>query len=572
MTRPVVLATLVALAAASPLAAQDPPRGIDFGRGADSVRTPTVPGDSLIALAVRTFNAAGAARIWGDFTQPAGSVHEGHLALFGGALRLEGTVHGDVLVINGDLRVGPGARIDGWVLVLGGALVLDPGAVIGGEQRVFVDPVPVVRAPDGTLAMEARRRRALRDFANTATTLVFGPVDVTLRVDATAYNRVEGLPVGAGPIITWRPDARHTATLDLLGIWRTAGDPTAVRGDFGWTGRLGLQREGVRPVRLTVEAGSAIVPTRDQPLRSLESGLSAFLWRRDYRDWYASRWTGASLEVRATPRLTVTAGYVRSRERSVLAVEAFSLFRTDEPWRPNPQIDDGLFRTLRLGLAYDSRDTMPRPTSGWYVQGEFARVSGSGLTPVSLPERMRDPMPTSGYAALQFDFDARRYLRISPTQSVHLRVAGGGHVVGDPQTVQRRRSLDGVDPMLGYGFRALSCDRRRAKDPAAPALCDRTMVAQVEYRRTLGLRTSTRLGNYTVGLQRPDLVIALDGGSAWLSGDGPGRVPAGRIQRFSEWRSSVAIGLQTTTVGLFLAKAIADPLSPQLVFRIGRRF
>ena len=98
------------------------------------------------------------------------------------------------------------------------------------------------------------------------------------------------------------------------------------------------------------------------------------------------------------------------------------------------------------------------------------------------------------------------------------------------------------------------------------------MVVQVEYRRTLGLNLSTRIGNTAIGLQRPDLVLFGDAGSAWLAGSGAGRVPNGRIQSIAEWRSDIGIGLDAGNFGVYLAKALPDAEPVRFGVRMMRRF
>lgn len=68
-----------------------------------------------------------------DYTVPTGDVIDGNLALLDGALLLEGRVSGDVLVLDGSLTLGGGARIDGNVLQVGGDVELAEAAQVSGE-------------------------------------------------------------------------------------------------------------------------------------------------------------------------------------------------------------------------------------------------------------------------------------------------------------------------------------------------------------------------------------------------------------------------------------------------------
>ncbi|MBK6493912.1 MAG: BamA/TamA family outer membrane protein [Gemmatimonadetes bacterium] len=567
---PTRLVTLGALLLAAPLAAQDPV-GIDFSRPAASdAKVREIP-DSVLDRAVAWYNAAGTTRISGTVELPAGNVWRGPQALYRGQFRIDGRVEGDVLVVNGDMRITASGVVTGSVTVLGGRLLVDAGGSVGGAQLEYPTTARLTLTVDGRLMRQAGRR-ALSDYTSASTTFTWRNFQTTLRANPGSYNRVEGFPVEFGPSVIWDRDDLTQLKFDLTGILRTASDPTDSRSTLGWRGSLAVKRAGAHPLTFGLRGGAVVAPVADRPYQTLETGLGAFFLRRDFRDWYAQRSIGVFAEMQLRPTVLASASIDVSRERSVSAVDAFSILRSGEEWRPNPLIDDGRYRTFAGGVTYDTRDDRRRPTSGWYVRSDLRYVTSGELTPVSLPVEIRTAMPTSNYDALEMDLDVRRYQRLGPTQSVHMRLTGGGWLAGNRLTIQRRRAMNGADPLAGYGFRAVNCDRRRRPDPALPALCDRQLAVQVEYRRTLDIDLSTRLGNTTIGLQRPDLVIFGDAGSAWLAGPGAGRVPSGRIQSIAEWRSDVGIGMDAGSFGLYLARALPDNEPIRFGIRFSRRF
>lgn len=561
---------LAALVRPDSLGAQDSTRTIDFGTPADSLGQDEIP-PAALAAAIARFNAPTTTRTHGTLVVTAGNVIEGTLGVHRGTLRVAGTVRGDVIVLNGDVRIDEGGAITGSITVLGGRIVLAPGVQHAGARTEYPGVASVGPEPDGTIALRARRR-GLTDYTTASATFTTGPVRTTLSAEANAYNRVEGLPILIGPTLVWQPDDLTTLRLRLTGILRTAGDPDGLRNDFGWLGRFELARSDPGPVTLAVDAGSSIVPVFDHAYAPMESGFGAFIFRRDYRDWYNSSGAGVSVAYTPRPAVAIQAGYRWARERTVRAVDAFSVLRADESWRPNPVIDDGRFRILGVGLSWDTRDDEKRPLSGWFARADLRHVTSNELTPVTLPSLVREGMPTSGYASTEFEFDVRRYLRLDPRQSVHLRLTGGGWVAGDPLTVQRRRSMGGKDPLAGYDFRRVTCDRRRRPDPAGTALCDRQLLFQVELRRTFDLGISARIAGASLGLEQADVVLFGDAGTAWIAGDGPAQVPANRIQAIDEWLADIGVGLQGRVFGVFVAKAITDDDSPRVSFRMQRRF
>lgn len=120
-TRLVLLATLMF---APPLAAQDPV-GIDFSRpAADSSRRREIP-DSVLVRAMAHYNDPSTTRVSGNVELPLGNVWRGTQALHRGQLRIDGRVEGDLLVINGDVRITGSGVVTGSVTVLGGRILVD---------------------------------------------------------------------------------------------------------------------------------------------------------------------------------------------------------------------------------------------------------------------------------------------------------------------------------------------------------------------------------------------------------------------------------------------------------------
>src|SRR5262249_27005944 len=147
-----------------------------------------------------------------------------------------------------------------------------------------------------------------------------------------------------------------------------------------------------------------------------------------------------------------------ARQTSVLAVDALSVLRTGETWRPNPLIDDGKYHIASLQYTWDARNERLHPILSWYAHVQLNRVTSDELNPVSLPTTIRDGLANSGYGETDGAFDLRGSLRLDPDQQVSIRIAGAGYLSGDPLTVQRRVAIGDGDGLLAYGFRALNCD------------------------------------------------------------------------------------------------------------------
>lgn len=563
------ICTLLGASVLQPLVAQDTTAiAIDFGVGTPrAIATGTVP-DSILALALTRFNAPATVRLYGGAQINAPVA--GAVGVYNGDARISSHVDGDLVIINGSLRLDPTAVVTGRIVILGGAFYPDRGARFSTPVLTYSQRASVRLTSDATL-VATTPSPSLRELAGRASWRV-GDVVVSPRLDFGVYNRVEGLSLRLGPSFRWQaaPDLRVAAMADL--ILRTADDPTGTRDGNGWWARIEATRDSIRPLTIGLTMADEVAATADAPLRPAESSLAALVMRRDYRDWYATRGTRVDLTWRFTPTLAVEGAVAFTRERSLTATDAFSLLRGGEAWRANPLVDDGRYTALSLGLAWDTRDAPILPRDGWWIRVGVRRNSSSDLTPFVLPDVVRDPLPSEGYASFEGSFDLRRYQRIDPRHAVHLRMAGEGWIGGDPLTIQRRLGLGGTDVLFAYPFRSISCDSRRRPDPAQPALCDRRMTLQAEIRRRFDLGISTRIGPYGLGVDRVDAIVFTDWGSAWLAGDGPGQVPSGRIQALSEWRGALGVGVDAGWIGAYLARAVTDNEPFRFSFRLQRRF
>lgn len=567
---------LVLLALPGPLRAQDSVIVIDPNLGpGDSAVVRGGPSPAIVSELLAVYNDSSTTRLQGDVRIPAGSEFTGRLALFRGALRIAGRVRGDLTVINATLYLLPEAAVDGDILVVGGRLIRSPGARHDGRERVIWDAAPVLRAADGDLVVR-ERRRTLAELAAARTSFRTGRVRTTLLLaTGGTYNRIEGLPVVFGPTFELRPSPRTVARLDLRGILRTAGEGSRLSSDFGYGAHAELRLPfGGIAGRLYSE----VAPFQDQPLSASENGWSAFLLQRDYRDYFERRGGGGALWVQPATPLRIELSLRRDHERSLRAVDPWTLFRNSDSWRRNPLSDDGHYFTTGLQADLDTRNDRFRPSTGWLIRARYEHSTSDDVAPVALPETVRPPIPTGGgYAFDRLTLDLRRYSRLTPGLRVNARLRAEGWLAGDRLPVQRRVSLGGPDLLPGYPFRAVTCAPRGFGEGSAMALCDRSISAQVEVRTRLGFNLGYRLrGNdgpgRFIGIEEADLVFLADAGDAWLAGDGPGQVRSDRIPSIDEWKADVGVGLDAGEIAAYLAKGLTDGEPVRFLVRLQRRF
>ena len=591
-----VAIALLCLALAAPLHAQDTTITIHpTPRGAAQpfVSVHQLAPD-VAQAAVRLFNGDSTVRLTGDVRIPATGAVMGDVAVLGGTAVIAGRVGGSLVVVNGDLSFEPGAVVGGDVLVVGGSVSGAAGATIRGEVRAYRDPLPYRRRDDGRLVYTPIRGLGPQWIEQ----LGWGEPDhgnragMLLALGGT-YNRVEGLPILFGPRADLRvsDDARFQA--DALAIFRTS-DISFSTGDIGYRTHAELTLGGgARGLGVGVRAYDVVAPVEPWPLKEFEVGWASFLFHRDYRDYYRRHGGSAYATWRISAASTAGLEFRDESELSLAARTPWTVFRTDEAWRLNPAMTDGKYHALVASYRLDTRNDRGEPSSGWLVAGEYEIGRGTnrtgsdsilvcGVVPGQVcPARVP---PGSALAYQRIGIDVRRYLRLSPSGRLNLRLAGGGWTGGDPLPLQRRVSLGYPDPLPGYGFRQFACDPGNL--PGQPALCDRALVAQAEFRTHLGLDFGPKwASDWGSGdeeyepfhVSGPDLVVFADAGRAWSVArpglSGPDVLPPDGFPALRSYKTDLGIGLDFGPLGFYIAKPL-DQANRDVTFtlRMGRRF
>jgi hypothetical protein len=116
-------------------------------RPADSAKaTPPQGGDSAtLSREINQHKAAGDTNLpdadhftFGDRSIAAGTSIDGPIAVAHGTLDVYGTIKGDAVVVDGNIRVHTGARVTGDAWAAGGTVVIDGGVVEGTKQVIAI--------------------------------------------------------------------------------------------------------------------------------------------------------------------------------------------------------------------------------------------------------------------------------------------------------------------------------------------------------------------------------------------------------------------------------------------------
>lgn len=580
--------------------------------------------------AARRYNGEQAIRANGSLTVAADRVVEGGVAVLNGPLVVAGHITGDVVAVNADVTLEAAARIDGDLFIAGGT-VRGPAAVeraVGGRVRVyrqamqyreegeeiFVERTFTVfgeREAEDDEPAEADDRRWWRGWLNGRER---GGSNLLLATGGT-YNRVEGLPIHAGPTFRYeRPYGRVTG--EALGVWRSADGFRWDSDNLGHRANLELRAGDRRALAIGGRLFDVVDGVEDWQMPDDEVGLAAFFLHRDYRDYFNRHGAGLYAAAHAGEGASLTLGLSDERWGSRVDRDPYSLTRNSQSWRPNPRMDEGRFHLATATLRLDTRNDESNPWSGWYLTADIERGDGelTSVAPrggIGLPIALL-PLPARERTAYTRGFlDMRRYNRIAPNAQLNVRAVLGGHLGGDQLPLQRRFSLGGPGSMPGYDFRrapdgsdVLTCSPSGPVASGRPALCDRVALAQVEYRGDLRVRTfgvgddderddggvdgdaprTRRSHRFRYSLStRGQWVVFADAGRGWLVRDRgvtPTSPPddellyeSSRLPAFSSFRTDLGGGFDFGGFGVYVAKSLSDSsMPPNFFVRVRRRF
>jgi hypothetical protein len=280
--------------------------------------------------------------------------HPGDLVVHDASVRLEGSIAGAVIVINGTLFVRPGARVAGPLVVVGG-LVLPSGLAEVGE---------IVEIPPGYRAVTRTADDTLRVAVRAPPTGPYLVLGGLFGVRHLAYDRVDGFSLSWGP--QWRLAGREFGP--VMDGWLALRSARAGAGG-------GVRLQVPLPAGAALTAGAArATQTNEGWIRDdLLNSVGAFVLGRDLRDYYESDAAWATLAAdpqtafarsgfTLSPFVTVRA----SRDRSLPGSAPWSIAGRRGLDRPNLPVNETTLASLEAGSLV-----------GW--QGQSTSFRGQAL-------------------------------------------------------------------------------------------------------------------------------------------------------------------------------------------------
>jgi hypothetical protein len=537
---------------------------------------------SLVAReAAARYNASKALRVRTATTIDSAQVVEGDVATLEAPLTIAGTVHGDIVAINATVTLRPGARVEGGIFVVGGSVAGLDVATVSGEVRTYQAPLDYT--PNGSESIAVNEPSGGETLLSWMRLHARAERDNGFRVrNFATYNRVEGLPIYAGPYITRRVPG-GAVTAELFGVIRSADRFRWSSENVGHRATLEARTNGTMQLLAGGRLEDVVESTQPWQMTNTETALATFFLHRDYRDWY-SRLGGTVFAGVAGPRgAALIASLSDERWASRDERDPWTLFRDAQPWRANPTVDDGRYHVFRLTGTLDTRNNPDDPWDGWTVYGQLERghgeidAFGARSRPTVSPGARTEWLHPSYTRGL---LDLRRYTRLSPQTQLNARLVTGGWLSGDPLPLQRQLSVGGFGTLPGYDFNDGTAGRDKLRctgpvvQPGRPAECDRIALAQLEYRVDLGLEGLRRAVPAIYG--RGAVVAFVDAGRGWrvrkdasdAEDFGTGRLPA-----LNSFLTDVGAGVDLSIFGIYVAKAVSVASEPPNVFiRIRHRF
>jgi hypothetical protein len=536
-----------------------------------------IPSEMRREVAARWDDPA-AIRSYGRTTIDRDSVIAANLGVLDGPLTIAGRVTANVTAINSDVTLLPGARIDGDLWIIGGRLEGGDSAAVRGEIRVYSGAITMARSGDRTIIDDDVPRRWRRYTRMDDDDSRSDPIHLAT---AGAYNRVEGLPIKLGPAL-YQTTSWGSARLDAFAIIRTGSTFESDHGDVGHDVRGEIRYGRQSGLGIGGRLFNTVESVEPWQLSDIETSLSSFLFRRDYRDYFARRGLSGFARLYGGRNASLTGSYSDERWDSRDRLNPFTVFRGDASWRPNPAMDAGRMHVGNMTLTYDTRTNPDEPRSGVFVTVDAEHGAGR-LTSVAPSSSFRTYNAGDAIAYNRGFIDARSYNRLSPVGQVSFRVVAGGWMSGDQLPLQRRLSAEGSSLLPGYDFRDFdgtfdtgSCSV--GAPIGRPAECDRIAVAQVEYRGNLHIDIGDwreHTGRYVGAHSDGAWVMFADAGRGWMVGPASADIsyPRDVLPPTRTFRSDIGFGFDFGGIGIYAAKAVSPPIEPVNFFlRLHRRY
>jgi hypothetical protein len=199
-------------------------------------------------------------------------------------------------------------------------------------------------------------------------------------------------------------------------------------------------------------------------LSSLEASVAASAARRSFRDYYRRLGVQINGALRLHPQIEALFAWRGERQEPLQTTSDFSLWNSDEAFRPNTLANEGRLNALLVGMSVDGRGFDQESLEASYRRHQLDTLFGERLDELD-GKRAAAPVwridwssEFSEPGAFGSDFDFQRHivtgrsrLFLSPHQVFGVRAIGGWSEGVLPP--QRQFAVGGVGSVHGYDFK-----------------------------------------------------------------------------------------------------------------------
>jgi len=428
----------------------------------------------------------------GDTTAvlPRGAFFPRTVIVLGRDATVASRVRGDVIVVDGDLYLRPGATIEGRAVAIGGLVVNSSLASVRDGRLSYPDETFLVTAaPGGGYELRYRELR-------TATPRSRFPLFAGLSIPT--YDRINGLSLAVAPVFAF-----DTARLELQPGLTYRSHLGAIDPSLGARLQLG------RRLRTELWAGRSTFTNDAWIYGDVLNSANALVFGRDMRNYHR----GARVEARLLRRFEGARWehepYVGARwERAESVVR--DIGATGGPWslfgrssekgmrRPNPAIDDGRLGSALVGtrLRWEPGDIRALGT----LESELGFSAPGDRRFVQTTADVRVEFPTFGTQSVRIEAHGVATSGGETPRQRFVHLGGSGTLRTLDLFEQRGDQLLFIDSRYIVPF-----DRPRLPLLGTPTLTLRHLVGAAGEDRLPGLEqeVGVRLG---AGLLRADLL------------------------------------------------------------------
>ena len=308
------------------------------------------------------------------------SVFDRTVLVLGSDASVASTVHGDVIVVGGDIYLRPGARIDGRAIAYGGGVYDSQQAEVKGGRFSYWNTRFDIEKTERGIALDYRPPAVFEEAELVALPLLYG-----LRIPT--YTRVDGLGLPWGPRFTLAWGGGGSLQVDPTVTYRSdigAFDPAA---------RVTLRLD---PAWSVAAFGGRGTFTNDDWIESdFINSVKVLVDGRDYRNY----WRADRVEGRVVRTFTGSAGTLMlwggartERDWSITAGGPWSLRgRTvgDGMIRPNPEVERGRLSSALAGASGSLALPELELSARVEVERPFDAASGERFTQTSIDAGVR---------------------------------------------------------------------------------------------------------------------------------------------------------------------------------------